>query len=470
MAPPPLPEGFRLRFARNVRRPRPEVLIGGGPLRVLRLTPAGATRVDGWRAGQPVGPSRAAGILAGRLVDAGIADPLPPAEPSPEVAIVVPVRDDPAGLSTTLRALDDTASAVRVVVVDDGSVPPVGALSRPSVELVRRSVAEGPAAARNAGLARIEAEVAVFVDAGCVPAPGWLPALLAHFADPAVAAVAPRVHSRPGEGTPAALARFDAARSPLDLGPHAGAVRPGGAVPYVPSAVLAVRISALQKAGGFDEDLRFGEDVDLVWRLHRAGWRIRYEPAASASHPVRSDPRAWLRQRYDYGRSAAFLAAKHGRAVAPLAASPWSVAAWSMAALGSPAAGASMVVATAWALGRRAGSDREVAGELRRLALVGNLRAGGAIATAIRRAWLPPAVALGWIAGRLGGRRTCRWLTLSALAIGAGPGLADWWTRRPGAWPVEWMGLTLADDLAYQAGVWAGVARRRSAAALWPRW
>jgi hypothetical protein len=28
----------------------------------------------------------------------------------------------------------------------------------------------------------------------------------------------------------------------------------------------------------------------------------------------------------------------------------------------------------------------------------------------------------------------------------------------------------LADDLAYQAGVWAGVIRQRSAAALLPKW
>jgi hypothetical protein len=35
--------------------------------------------------------------------------------------------------------------------------------------------------------------------------------------------------------------------------------------------------------------------------------------------------------------------------------------------------------------------------------------------------------------------------------------------------PAE-LAVGLADDLAYQAGVWAGVGRRRSAAALLPRW
>ena len=48
-------------------------------------------------------------------------------------------------------------------------------------------------------------------------------------------------------------------------------------VAYVPTAALLVRRAAL--GDGFDESLRNGEDVDLVWRLIEAGWRVRYEPA-----------------------------------------------------------------------------------------------------------------------------------------------------------------------------------------------
>src|SRR3546814_9526624 len=38
---------------------------------------------------------------------------------------------------------------------------------------------------------------------------------------------------------------------------------------------------------GFAEDLRVGEDVDLVWRLVAAENRVRYEPAVTAGHDVR---------------------------------------------------------------------------------------------------------------------------------------------------------------------------------------
>ena len=469
--PVPLPADFTLRFAAGLRRPRPSVLIGGAPVRVLKLTAAGAERVDGWMAGRPVGPGRAAGELAARLADASLALPVPPATPGawrPAVAIVVPVRDDPAGLAVTTDVLAATAGGVPVIVVDDGSSVAVG------VAALRHDVPKGPAAARNAGAASLagRADVLVFVDAGCAPESEWLETLLAHFADPRLAAVAPRVLSRPSPGTPPALARYESVCSPLDLGPVAAPVHPGSRVPYVPSAVLAIRTEAFVDLGGFDESLRFGEDVDLVWRLDAAGWRVRYDPAARATHPGRPGYRRWLRQRFDYGSSATPLAARHGRSVAPLWASPWSTAAWAFAAGGHPEAGALIMAGAARALARRAGGDRDVARELRRLAVSGTLRAAGPIASAIRRAWLPPSVLVAVAAWPVAGQRARRAMAATAMAVMAVPGLADWSKRgrQSGAGPLAWAGLALADDLAYQAGVWSGAISRRSPAALLPKW
>ena len=79
----PLPPDFRLALDPAVRRPRPEVLVGGYPLRVLKLRPAGVRRVDAWASGEPVGPSPGPRSLARRLLDAGIAHPRPPRVPVP---------------------------------------------------------------------------------------------------------------------------------------------------------------------------------------------------------------------------------------------------------------------------------------------------------------------------------------------------------------------------------------------------
>jgi mycofactocin system glycosyltransferase len=455
---PPLPSGFRLVLDPAVRRLRPEVLVGGWPTRVLRLRGAGRDVVDRWSRGDPVGRGSGEQALARRLLDAGIVQPRPEPGSGPgpaAVTVVIPVRDRPDGLAATLAALGDFWS---VVVVDDGSSAPVAA---GRFALIRHDAPLGPAAARNRGWRAAQTEVVAFVDADCELEPGCLPRLLPHLADPAVGAVAPRIRSKDPEGTAGWLPAYEQRRSSLDLGPMEAPVRPGSVVAYAPTATLVVRREALEDVGGFDEALRYGEDVDLVWRLGQRGWRVRYEPAARVAHPARADVGQWLRQRYQYGRSTAPLAARHGRAVTPIAVSPWSAAAWVLAAGGHPVAGTALAVATSVALARRAGPDLSTARTLAALAIQGNLRAGGALAQAIRRAWLPPALVWAVTARRVGP-------LAAAFAI---PPLVEWATGHAGGLrPLTWLLARDADDLAYQTGVWAGVIETRSGAALLPDW
>src|SRR6266536_2390567 len=179
---------------------------------------------------------------------------------------------------------------------------------------------------------------------GAGPA-NWLDALLPHFADPAVGAVAPRIV--PHEAGRTWLARYEGASSTLDMGRRPSIVRPGSRVPYVPGAALVVR---KQAAGiGFAEDMPVGEDVDFVWRLGAAGSRVRYEPAAAMGHEHRVRLRQWFARRKDYGTSAATLEQRHPGAVRPLYASAWTAAAWLAAAFGHPEAGA-VVTGTGTAL------------------------------------------------------------------------------------------------------------------------
>jgi len=460
---PRLPAEFGLALDPSVRRPRPDVLVGGCPTRVLRLRPAGTLQVDGWAAGAPIGPGAGAQALARRLIDAGIAHPRPHCAPHPsrrDVSVVIPVRDRAAGLAATLAAL---GPGQHVIVVDDGSTTPVRA---DGAEVIRRARSGGPAAARNAGWRAATSDVIAFLDADCEPEPGWLATLLPHFADPALGAIAPRIESAAG-GAPSWLGTYEHRHSSLDLGLREAPVRPGSVVPYVPTAALAVRRQALIDTGGFDEALRYGEDVDLVWRLGKRGWRVRYQPAATVTHPARTSLFPWLRQRHHYGRAAAPLAARHPGAVAPTAVSPWSAAAWGLVATGHPVMGIGTAASTAAVLARRAGRDRATAAILAGLAVKGHLQAGAALSGAIRRAWLPPAAVVGVVAGRRG-----RWFP--AVALGAAlalPPLIEWVRDRPaGVGPLQWATIALADDLAYQSGVWIGVIETGAVAALLPDW
>jgi mycofactocin system glycosyltransferase len=230
-------------------------------------------------------------------------------------------------------------------------------------------------------------------------------------------------------------------------------------VPFVPTAALVVRRDALEDVGGFDEDMRVGEDVDLVWRLARGGSTVRYVPASTVAHTSRATARTWLGQRFTYGTSAAPLARRHGRAVAPVAVSSWTAGAWALVAAGAPMAGAGLAAASAALLPRRLEGLRHPWRETARLAGLGHLYGGPAISDALRRPWWPFALAAGLVS-----RRARRVVAVAAVV----PLLTDWHRQRPALDPVRWVALRLADDLTYGAGVWTGCWRERSLLALLP--
>lgn len=453
MAPSPgaLPADWRIALDPGVRRiDAGSVLIGGSPVRILRLTPAGQRLVDDLEGGATIPQSKGAGALVRRLLDAGMAHPRPgaPHHTSSDVTVVVPVHDETVDMS-----VPDTT---RLIVVDDGSATPVTVVS---ATVFRHDRRRGPGAARNTGWRRATTELIAFLDADCDPHPGWLDALLPHFGDPAVAAVAPRITTTAPSTLPPALARYEEARPTLDRGPQEAIVRPRSRVPFVPTAALVVRRVALEAVDGFDETLRFGEDVDLVWRLADAGWTIRYDPRATVVHPARATARDWLRQRFDYGTSAAPLARKHGAAVAPVAVSPWSLLSWSLEGLGHPVLGAIVAGSTTAQLAPRLRALHHPWAEAARLAGKGHLYAGAAVADAVRRAWWPLALGAGLVSRRA---------RLAAATVAVVPALLEWRNQRPPLDPVQWTALRLLDDVVYGAGVWAGCLRERSFTALQP--
>jgi mycofactocin system glycosyltransferase len=452
-----LPDGFAVRLdPRTRRRDAGAALLGGSPLRLMRLAPRARALLPGDRLVVRDGTTAA---LAARLLDAGVAHPELSAGAADGVTVVIPVRDRAASLARLLAALtaDPATRDLPVVVVDDGSVVPVAAAG---VRVVRHESARGPAAARNAGLRAATTPLVAFLDSDCVPCPGWLARLTPHLADPRLAAVAPRIGPLPGAR--GWIAPYEAAAGALDMGERPAPVRPLSAVSYVPSAALLVRRAAVGE--GFDASMQVAEDVDLVWRLAGAGWRVRYEPAAAVAHDHPRTTAEWLRRRAFYGTGAALLAQRHGRAVAPVVLAPSTALAWALVLLGgrrglAGATGIAGVSAVRLAVRLAGTGERPPIPLAAALVVRGTATAGRTLARSATRHHWPLALAAAAVS-----RRARRWVLAAAVVDAA----VAWWPVRAAAGPLRFAVARRLEDLAYGAGLWAGAVRARDPRALLP--
>lgn len=454
------------------RRSSGRVLVGGAPMRIIRLSDTGAETLSAWLDGEPLTDDSQSRALARRLLDAGMVHPVVAAadgaDSADDATVVIPAYDDAEGLAGCLRSLRSCSNpgpgdGPAVIVVDDASrnsAEIAAVCETHGAQLIRHHANLGPAAARNTGLEQVETPLVAFVDTDVAVQPGWLDRLVGHFKDQRVAAVAPRVRSRPGDSL---LERYETHHSPLDLGADPALVAPRNPVSYVPAAALLARVDAIRHIGGFDATLRTGEDVDLAWRLVDNGNTVRYDPTVEVEHRPRRTWPALLRQRRGYGASAAALAIRHGSRLAPARCSYWSAAAWTALAAGRPAVALAVAGGSTAALKRRLDSlldpSTDSSALTIRIAVPGHLHAGFGIARALRRVWWPPAA----LAALLGPRARPR--IAAAVAV---PLLCDWLRGARPADPLRSLALRLADDLAFGAGVWQGVLETADLSALIP--
>jgi mycofactocin glycosyltransferase len=434
------------------------VVMGGSPWRLSKLNGAAldAMQVLATSPRHPIDVVQ--GPASDLLIDRGFAHPVVRPRPGPHnITVVVPAYGRGAMLRRCLAALPD----IRVVVVDDGTPNPddiVAAAHQYGAHYLRLPRNAGPAAARNAGLRATNTPLVAFLDSDCEPEPNWLDVLVPHFDDPRVVAVAPRVVPRTLDAS--LLARFEASHSALDMGKSPALIRPGGRVGYVPSAALVVRRTSVADQP-FDENLRVGEDVDLVWRLAETGAHVRYESAAIVRHAMPASLRAGLLRRVEYGSSAAPLQARHNGRLAPVRMSGWSAATFVALALGQPIV-AGMIMTSGMAVTanrlRTAAVDMRVAPRLAAMTLASDSRGLG---HALRREYWP----LGAVAiAAAPWSRAARLATASMLV----PLAMEWHRDRPNVGPIRYVGLRLASDLAYGTGVLTGCWQDRTIAPLRP--
>ena len=186
------------------------------------------------------------------------------AAPTPLVSVVVPTRDRPRLAERAVAsALSQSYANLEVIVVDDGSQPPVVLApelrSDPRVRVSRFEDSVGPAAARNAGVHAAGGSLIAFLDDD----DSWRPHKIA---------LQVSVLAGSGESIAAVESGFDLWQGDRLVTRYVPAIERDLTMTLLekpclqPSTVL-MRKTAFDALGGFDESLRRVEDWDLWVRF-----------------------------------------------------------------------------------------------------------------------------------------------------------------------------------------------------------
>lgn len=235
----------------------------------------------------------------------------------PRFTVVVPTRNRPGQLAACLASLeaqDYPADRFEVVVVDDGSDPPVSDLVTSFDRIAIRVISNGhsgPGIARNAGVDAATGDCIAFTDDDCTASPGWLTAFAAALYE----------HPRALLGGPILNGLTDnifaeASQTLVDY-LYDWYNRVPGHARFLTSNNLAVSRQAFLEAGGFDPIFvrAAGEDRELSARWAHLGRPAYIVSDATVVHRHHMGLRGFLRQHVGYGRGALYYRireAQHG--------------------------------------------------------------------------------------------------------------------------------------------------------------
>lgn len=235
----------------------------------------------------------------------------------PLVSIIIPVKNGERTLEKCLNsilALD--YPNYEVWVIDDGSTdatPEILRRFQSHLEILRTD-GVGPSKARNDALKLARGELVAFTDADCLVDRSWIRELVRGLREfPAAVSCGGR------QDIPADASSFEKeVFSFLRLGSIVSDYARGGSsdqcfpVRHNPSCNSLYIKNNIDMIGGFSEDLWPGEDVDLDYRLEKAGGQIIWNPRAVVYHYKPRNFSSLAHMMFRYGEAQGWLVRKWG--------------------------------------------------------------------------------------------------------------------------------------------------------------
>jgi biofilm PGA synthesis N-glycosyltransferase PgaC len=223
--------------------------------------------------------------------------------PEPLVSVIVPAYNEGKVVGNCVASiLASDYPNFEVILVDDGSSDDTLAAMKVFETDGRVHVMTKPnggkAAALNVGIAAAQGEIFFFVDADGIFTRSTIREMLNAFTSEKVGAVC-------GNDAPVNLDRIQTQLACIQTHVGTGFVRRALALidclPIVSGNIGAFRRSVIEKTGRFLEGF-IGEDLELTWRVHKAGYRVNFAPKAVVLAEVPSTLIGLWKQRVRWAR------------------------------------------------------------------------------------------------------------------------------------------------------------------------
>lgn len=223
----------------------------------------------------------------------------------PLVSIIVPGYNEEKVLGACISSiLASSYQHFELIMVNDGSTDSTAKVMRDLAEANPYTVIfvdqqnSGKGAALNTGTAYANGEFIMYVDSDGVFGKDTIRQMLKAFDSPKVGAVS-------GDDRPVNLDRVQTTLLALISHVGTGFIRRALAVvnclPVVSGNNGLFRLKALKATGPLRTDT-LGEDLELTWRIHRAGYRVNFAPQAVVYAESPSTLKGLWRQRVRWAR------------------------------------------------------------------------------------------------------------------------------------------------------------------------
>lgn len=235
---------------------------------------------------------------------------------NPFISIIIPAKNAQATLKKCVDSiLDLNYSNYEVIIINDGSTDETGKIlfSCHGIKIVTTS-GIGPSRARNMAVEFARGEFIAFTDADCIVDKDWLEKLIEGFNSAPEAAGCGGRQDLPADATDFQKKVFLLMNK---IGFVTDYMRRGEnkiiAVSHNASCCVMYKKDIFLKAGGFLNDFWPGEDVELDYKLKKAGCKLVFNPKAVVYHYRVDSQKNFLKMMDRYGWAQGVLVKKYRR-------------------------------------------------------------------------------------------------------------------------------------------------------------